>query len=109
MTPDTKAFIFSEDYLRRQPAGTSLRHADVKAAMMAVEKAAWQPIATAPKDGTWVLCRVPNRGRLNPDRPIPLYFHDAENSAETGWYDDEYGTNPPVEPDLWQPMPALPA
>lgn len=58
---------------------------------------AWQPIETAPKDGTRVLACAPG------DEPVivswsPLWFAD--------WYDDH--DRQESEVSVWQPLPALP-
>lgn len=73
-------------------------------ALQAAEEAAWQPISTAPRDGTplWLFARAKN----------------ATTAAQVvGWYLDEHGwieaafaPNHPVGlvPTHWQPLPPRP-
>ena len=53
----------------------------------------WQPIETAPKDGTRVLICEDNG-------VVEIASHDKD-----GWFDDEYM---PCEPVAWMPLPAPP-
>jgi hypothetical protein len=63
----------------------------------------WQPIDTAPQDGTWVLAAIAGEA---------VYF--VSWSAEySGWF-DEYGIREDpwdgnkIHPTHWQPLPAPP-
>jgi hypothetical protein len=62
-------------------------------------RAGWQPIETAPKDGTFVLVywRDPPQ-----DYPPDVLLY----SSESGWVDD-YGSKY-MEPTHWQPLPEEP-
>jgi hypothetical protein len=58
---------------------------------------AWQPISTAPKDGTEVLVYVPRR--LGP------LFAGASNTTGIQWWSRNLGD---VQPSHWMPLPAPP-
>ncbi len=45
--------------------------------------------------------------RPHADRAI-MSWHFVGHRTETGWYDDEEGTNPPFEPTHWRPCPDPP-
>ena len=66
-------------------------------ALEAYERAAWQPIETAPRDGSWVLVWSPAHA------PIEAYWFKGENPIETGWYDHDDGIRPPILPTMWRP------
>lgn len=70
---------------------------------------AWQDIATAPKDGTWILATVAGK---HPETSVPwvpcsTHWNDGE------WTDDDWmeGDWPrdPYEPTHWRPLPSAPA
>lgn len=67
------------------------------AAYVPAALAGWQPIETAPKDGTRFLAAWPD-GR----REIALWSHNAWWSAGTGWLRHS------KEPTDWQPLPEPP-
>lgn len=66
----------------------------------------WQPIETAPKDGTWVI--IGGRGWRNRG----FYVDDPEKHCceETGWYTlhDEVLYRYALEPTHWMPLPEPP-
>ena len=78
-----------------------------RAALEAAEKAAWQPIETAPKDHTTILLRGPSGYRSPRDFHIETgYWHvaigawlsDSGDRITEGW----------PEPTYWQPLPEPP-
>jgi hypothetical protein len=61
----------------------------------------WQPIATAPKDGTWVLVMTTHW----PHAEVS-HWGNTFSSVETfAWTNDEYT----CKPTHWQPLPSPPA
>ena len=58
----------------------------------------WQPIETAPRDGTVVLVYAPGRDGLSAMQSTCAYHPDA------GWCIDELR-----QPSHWMPLPAPPA
>lgn len=60
----------------------------------------WQPIKTAPRDGTWLLlwCDWHICGK---------WIADGER-VKGGWTDDEYGTNPIYMVTHWMSLPPPP-
>lgn len=71
----------------------------------------WQPIETAPRDGT-VFVAVNARGDKWPPNPYMLCFSTAEAegityTAEAGW--KQVGHDWPSYPTHWQPLPKPPA
>lgn len=83
----------------------------------------WKPIATAPKDGTWIQARIPGHGSDNVIAWLEVY--DTKNGSWGGWTfmteqeppDDwtdgvcwkvnEDG-KPSTPPTHWMPLPAKP-
>lgn len=68
----------------------------------------WQPIETAPRDGTWILVRQSDV--LEPS--VAVCAFDPECS-EGGWWMCCDGKNPEIplrgpSPTHWMPLPALP-
>ena len=65
----------------------------------------WQPIETAPRDGTTVLGYLPGR-RLDEDRDdvVTIYWHDLWGTP--GWCITESGEG--VGPTHWMPLPEPP-
>jgi hypothetical protein len=73
---------------------------EIAAALHAARQATWEPIATAPKDRTRVICWGPN-----------LAVAECEYRPE--WYSDPAGwyrsnQSPRVEPTHWMPLPEAP-
>lgn len=75
----------------------------------------WQPITTAPKDGTEILTIGPDCDYraiatkwLDPGPYVRTSFRNYYR--ETGWYWASWSGEPvgPVNPTLWQPLPDLP-
>jgi len=65
----------------------------------------WQPIATAPKDGTAVLGYFPGRrGYVARQDVVPIHW--------SGWgggvWEDVNGGKPSAEPTHWMPLPDPP-
>jgi len=56
----------------------------------------WQPIETAPRDGTWVLLYSPNE-----NQPAVAYFngHAWDDNGDGGFW---------FEPTHWMPLPPKP-
>ena len=65
------------------------------------EAGQWQPIETAPKDGTVVLW-VPNR---YPHVSVGSYWNSSDEGLTWGWW-TQSGSR--VEPTHWQPLPPSP-
>lgn len=68
----------------------------------------WQPIESAPKDGTFILLAGPSGYRSTPLRVevcrwVPQYRHGWQNHAFDSFGDGGHG------PTHWMPLPALPA
>ena len=63
----------------------------------------WQPISTAPKDGTLIIIICENSG-IYPD-VIAVRYLSEDKDGEAGWW-DEYGVL--YEPTYWIPMPKNP-
>lgn len=61
----------------------------------------WQPIETAPKDGTPILMRL--EGFEWPD--VGAWFDAGRNGHDYGWWQSH---TMPVRPTHWQPLPAPP-
>ncbi len=64
----------------------------------------WQPIETAPFDGTRVLLWCPNMD--GPKQVIARFFETGDNFP---WAADDGSTINVVEPKAWQPIPAGPS
>jgi len=84
-----------------------------RAALLAAERAAWQPIATAPRDGTWILAYWPSTGG---DSKVGLRTHPAFDMAvwcrPTEWLVEHWAANgkwtPGDPPTHWRPLPPAP-
>lgn len=66
----------------------------------------WQPIATAPKDGTWILLRGESGYVERPYRAHVGRWRYNEN-AERGYWDqseDAYFTDDGDDPTHWMPL-----
>ena len=78
----------------------------------------WQPISTAPKDGTVILAYVPARGRAFACRWEPefeyIYHENGDNTTPRGaWTDNavvSFGMEEVAEysPTHWMPLPSAP-
>ncbi len=71
----------------------------------------WQPIETAPKDGTDVLLYLPAYRRkiwLGNYYVSETYTHGKLNHRSEGWTIGFAGIGDKPEPTLWCPLPALP-
>ena len=74
----------------------------------------WQPIETAPKDGTWLLVTGFKKGKrktISHLYVVAAWFHFSERYPEKGgyWY---YGEDNDLfirEPTHWADLPMLPA
>lgn len=91
LDPQTIASIVSELIARRE--------ADV-----------WQPIETAPKDGTWIMCLVPGRVPTiskwrEADGKARFSDEPEDHVTEEQWL--EYWHNTDYRPTLWRPLPTL--
>lgn len=70
----------------------------------------WQPIETAPKDGTQIVCAWPTRASF--EFEIAVW---GINENDDGWFDEDGGTwfdcegNELCPPTHWMPMPQAPA
>ena len=66
----------------------------------------WQPIETAPRDGTWFLAYEPGSGC---GAHYACSFHGEDEFLGTMWFSDcgQYVTSSP-EPTHWQPLPTPP-
>lgn len=73
------------------------------AALATLLAAAWQPIATAPKDGTWFVA-VQSGSRFPCSWEVE---DDGEGTRKEGWYDFFGGSF--EEPTHWWPLPTPPA
>jgi len=76
------------------------RRAD-RSARPAVE--VWQPIETAPKDGTFVLCVEPSGHRHI------MQWYTPSLAPEGGFWRARVADGPGWHPTHWQPLPAPPA
>ena len=80
---------------------------------------AWQPIKTAPKDGTWIIAFVPSTGRSHAvqwDKQFDLARDDEEDDAgyRGAWTDhavQSFGYEELKEyvPTHWMPLPEAPS
>lgn len=67
---------------------------------------AWQPIETAPKDGTWVLGFRP---RIAVQDQIQCYCWNAFGCTDDLWVNATDTNDFDEQPTHWQPLPAPPA
>ena len=71
----------------------------------------WQPIETAPKDGTVILLYSPEK--WDSDGMWIGWWFDEGDSREHGWYDSESASHKASflngEPTHWHPLPEPPA
>ena len=80
------------------------------------QRSAWQPIETAPRDGTWVLlaggeCDLVeesrNKGRVVTGRWTTEFYHKPDGNWQFAYYDAGfYGEY--KDPTHWQPLPSPP-
>ena len=61
----------------------------------------WQPIETAPKDGTAILLSIP--GNKNPCAHVGFFHHDTDQ-----WRERILGANFVNYPSHWMPLPKPP-
>lgn len=59
----------------------------------------WQPMETAPKDGTWILLRVPELGIS----PIAVRWEDGGDGEPAGWSVEHRGSLLLSAPTGWAP------
>ena len=83
--------------------------AQLRADLASVRQAqAWQPIETAPKDGTYVL--LWEAGELMPGIFSYVDFGDAAPEGyHSGWYDNQTGRYEATHATHWMPLPAAPS
>ena len=67
----------------------------------------WQPIETAPRDGTLIL-GLYTYGTANPDYGIIRWTATFEDGGVVGWWTDQFCDEAWNEPQLWQPLPEPP-
>ena len=86
--------------------GTSNGNTLVEAAEMLRQKSEWQPIETAPKDGSSILVALKG-GEVREAEWFVRWYNDP---SKPGWMpanmDEEYGHY--VEPTHWMPLPKPP-
>jgi hypothetical protein len=94
-------------FLKHSPTGCNCEDFACRAARAASQVApevaqpvAWQPIASAPKDGTRVILSWGTKA-------INGYFLDNSRSATpwAGWRVESMVVQPPGQPTHWQPYP----
>ena len=91
---DLDALIAAHDELLA--AGVLLNARDVGPALAAYERRLWQPIATAPADGTFVFVYAAARDGL------PAFVTWASYHPDAGWCVDELR-----EVTHWRPFPVI--
>ena len=103
-TPETEAFyaLPAEIRERAEELAGPIREMTRMELLLAIGRAlqesqGWQPIETAQKDGTEILCYGEYYGK-------PVLFVAIWNSVE--WYAGWGGS---IQPTHWQPLPAPPA
>lgn len=67
-------------------------------------KQEWQPIETAPKDGTWILVWMPDRGVM-----VVSWGEHYRNDNEYGWMDYLDSFFELDEATHWMPSPEPPS
>ena len=66
----------------------------------------WQPIATAPRDGRWILIYVPDPGdHLPPCGFVAVKWTGNPKTSLTGWTTRGVCG---IEPNYWMPLPDVP-
>ena len=95
LTAQSERFRLDAERLRAELADA---HAAGRAEMAGE---GWQPIATAPTDGTRVLVAAPGRTEEE-----ACGFSESEPGSG-GWF-DAYGYVAGIQPTHWQPLPAPP-
>lgn len=71
----------------------------------------WQPIASAPKDGSHILaCRIPFGIRVTINTNPPTVVHWFDDPELPGFYTsvNELAPERPFEATHWMPLPQLP-
>jgi hypothetical protein len=96
------------------PSAKSIRdaRAALDAAILRHIGGGWQPIATAPKDGTWILL---TGGRIeygwcqdeHPRCVVGQAVSGGENGWQFAWYDGGY-YGEYIDPTHWMPLPDAP-
>lgn len=66
----------------------------------------WQPIDTAPKDGTWILTWARDDSACEFARWEQSYHY--RRTVRSGWIVKGRGFSPQYAPTRWMPIPALP-
>lgn len=69
----------------------------------------WQPISTAPRDGTPVLIYMPDA--VEPCISLAMWSHCPEDPLGDAWYEYWGDSNGPIdaEPSHWMPLPKPPS
>lgn len=75
-----------------------------------IERVQWQPIETAPRDGTLIDLYVPSLGK----RATDCYWKDSQIRGHSGWWWGNHDNNPErmsyrlhLEATHWLPIPSL--
>jgi hypothetical protein len=68
----------------------------------------WQPIETAPKDGTPVLCFWRNQYGGKDGWAVAEFGEPTDKWAEACWHEQGNTENRFGEPDFWMPLPEPP-
>lgn len=71
---------------------------------------AWQPIETAPKDGTWVLAYSPDAAGGDYPPVFIVQWRDDDDYPDGGawWLDHDAGFPVDADPSHWMPLPPKP-
>ena len=102
------AHAFGAYTARLDPDDFDLAFAASPASPPITEQGAWQPIETAPKDGTWFLGWV---DRADVEDQYDVWRWDAEIETESGYgfWVNAADSNLDEFPTHWQPLPTPPA